>query len=427
MALILQSCKIWLQSAGFAWHWQSWKFFAGSVWILVMSTFFWNILQWSQARNALTVFHSYPEFRCLIPRCRYQLLSCRRVVWFSGRAWHPAKMLARSGHEDTMWKHTEKTKAFATYFHGENARNGKAGNPSPQGKAARHRNIAVDPCGRCKDLSNIRPICNPLHSALGVRRFRCWFQSRNGQKLRRDNQNLTAIDRSAVSVFNVNLRMFKGFSGAISKHNSFTNPDRSHLYSWPSLHMIGGNGVFLWFLCVSKSCSFPFCHDFHSKSTEIHFWHPVINNDFHSCLPKLRSKLYAFGCIETLPVVSWTVCKDEGQERNHLHINASSHQWQKPWQNQLYTTSQQPSLGQPQPCSQNHFRWCYPQVLTWQRLWALETLAPTNKKEHCLNHFLLGHGPVSSQIGPHSQRLMEAIAKKQCDNDLECPVIPGDI
>ena len=181
MALILQSCKIWLQSAGFAWHWQSWKFFAGSVWILVMSTFCWNILQWSQARNALTVFHSYPEFRCLIPRCRYQLLSCRRVVWFSGRARHPAKMLARSGHEDTMWKHTEKTKAFATYFHGENARNGKAGNPSPQGKAARHRNIAVDPCGRCKDLSNIRPICNPLHSALGVRRFRCWFQSRNGQ------------------------------------------------------------------------------------------------------------------------------------------------------------------------------------------------------------------------------------------------------
>lgn len=86
MALILQSCKIWLQSAGFAWHWQSWKFFAGSVWILVMSTFCWNILQWSQARNALTVFHSYPEFRCLIPRCRYQLLSCRRVVWFSGRA-----------------------------------------------------------------------------------------------------------------------------------------------------------------------------------------------------------------------------------------------------------------------------------------------------------------------------------------------------
>ena len=43
----------------------------------------------------------------------------------------------------------------------------------PQGKAARHRNIAVDPCGRCKDLSNIRPTCNPLHSALGVRRFRC--------------------------------------------------------------------------------------------------------------------------------------------------------------------------------------------------------------------------------------------------------------
>lgn len=94
--------------------------------------------------------------------------------------------------------------------------------------------------------------------------------------------------------------------------------------------MFGGNGVFLWFLCIGESCSFPSAlpmppqwHDFYCKSTEIH-------------VDTLSPTMICITAFKKWgPNFIRTVGKDEGHECNHLNISTSLYLWKKNGQNKL--------------------------------------------------------------------------------------------